>query len=163
MKGLRLSILSLLLALAGCGFHLRGQGQPPLAVTSAYVDSAGAPILGSELNEQLRAQGVALSQARDQAELVIGLSGEQFDRRVLSVDATTGKAREFQIAYRARVRASRAGSEVLPSQPIDQLRDYVFDETAALGKYAEEAELRKEIVREAAQAALRMVRRALQR
>ncbi len=163
MKLARLSFLSLLLVLAGCGFHLRGQGEAPLAVKSVYVDAGSAPLLGGELKKLLRQRDISLAGSRDRAEVVIAVSDEKFDRRVLSVDPDTGKAREFQIAYRAKVRAERDGRELFPVETLQQLRDYLFDETAVLGKKAEETQLHREILRESAQAVLRMVRRALQR
>ncbi|RME35388.1 MAG: hypothetical protein D6786_02090 [Gammaproteobacteria bacterium] len=163
MKLVRWSLWFLLLALAGCGFHLRGQGEPPLAVESIYVDAAGAPMLGNELRALLRQRDIPLAADRERADVVITLSGEQFDRRVLSVDPDTGKAREFQIAYQANVRATRGDTELLPGQSLEQLRDYLFDETAVLGKSAEESQLHREILRESADTVLGMVRRALNR
>ncbi len=169
MKLARLPFLSLLLVLTGCGFHLRGQGvsptpdSPPPVEEKVYVAAGQDSFLRDVLKELLRQQHIPLAGSRDRAEVVITLSGEKFDRRVLSVDPDTGKAREFQIAYRARVRAERNGRELFPAQTLQQLRDYLFDETAVLGKTAEESQLRKEILQASAQTVLRMVRRALQR
>ncbi|MGH2821649.1 MAG: LPS assembly lipoprotein LptE, partial [Thermoleophilaceae bacterium] len=71
--------------------------------------------------------------------LVVELRNERFDERVLSVDPRTGKAREYQIAYRVDLAVRHSDRRpLIKNQTIDLLRDFTFDETAALGKFEEQ-------------------------
>ncbi|CAN5705529.1 hypothetical protein BH18PSE1_BH18PSE1_07300 [soil metagenome] len=149
-------VLAIILCGNGCGFHLRGSSPVALRFSGVFVESAGAPRVAAQLQRQLQYNGVALTGKPALAEAVVTLRGERFEQRVLSVDPRTGKVREFELAYRVELMVADAkGHSLLAAQSIDLLRDYTFDETAALAKSDEEQLLRQEIIQDAAATVLR--------
>lgn len=151
----RIAVFALAAALAGCGFHLRGQEEQGVAarvLPVTYVQG-GNPQTG--LTDELRRSGSHIVRDRQQAKLLLTILTDGFERRLLSVGAT-GKAREFELYYTVAFEVrDQAGKELLPKTDISLVRDYRFDETQLLGKDAEEAVLRQDMVRDAAQQILR--------
>ncbi|MDZ7751598.1 MAG: LPS assembly lipoprotein LptE [Gammaproteobacteria bacterium] len=145
-----LVVLSLLLALASCGFQLRGDYDlPPLL---ERVVLTGPQFLRDELMVGLRASDVEVVDSRDDATAIVTLDRERFSERVLSVDPNTGRSREFEVAYAINFKVDAAdGSAIAPNQTIVLQRDYVFDEDAIIGKSRERGVLREEMRRDAAQ------------
>ena len=151
----RIAVLALAASLAGCGFHLRGQEEQGVAARALPVTyvQGGNPQTG--LTDELRRSGSHIVQDRQQAKLVLTIFADGFERRLLSVGAT-GKAREFELYYNVNFDVhDQAGKALLPKTDISLVRDYRFDETQVLGKDAEEAVLRQDLVRDAAQQILR--------
>ena len=151
----RVSVFILAASLAACGFHLRGQeqqGVAPRTLPVTYVQG-GNPLSG--LTDELRRSGGGIVQDREQARLLLTILTDGFERRLLSVGAT-GKAREFELYYTVSFEVhDQAGKQLLPKTDISLVRDYRFDETQLLGKDAEEAVLRQDMVRDAVQQILR--------
>lgn len=152
---LPLATCCVLLFLQGCGFHLRGQEEQGIAARALPMTfvQGGNPQTG--LMDELRRSGSHIVQDRQQAKLVLTLLADGFERRLLSV-GSTGKAREFELYYNVSFEVhDQAGKELLPKTDISLVRDYRFDETQVLGKDAEEAVLRQDMVRDATQQILR--------
>ncbi len=144
--------------LGGCGFHLRGSDPMDIDIGKVLLRSQRA---GSALNlvrNQLTINQVPIVNSPKEADVVLTLKDERFDRRVLSVDPRTGKVREYELAYRVNFDVALPdGTALQTNQTIDLLRDYVFDESSALGKFEEENVLRQEMADNAAEAILRRV------
>jgi len=155
MRETRYWIIGLLmLALAGCGFHLHGSAGQPLAFSTAMLDTATP--LADEVAVLLRHNSVEIVTDRARADILIVISGEQYDRRVLSVSPTTGKVQEFELGLSTELTVRRAdGSTVLENEKVTVIRDYSFDATAVLAKEGEESVLRAEIRQAAAESILR--------
>jgi len=133
--------LGLAALLAGCGFQLRGQSGLPFA--SAYVD-APAGALADKLRKHLAAKG-KLQEKRDQAEVVVKLSGEQRTKSILSLSGA-GKVREYRLVHKATLAATTpAGKELLRASDVQLSRDYSYSDAQALAKEAEEAMLQREM------------------
>jgi LPS-assembly lipoprotein len=146
------ALASALASLAGCGFHLRGQSLEAGNFGNVYVQSRGGGTLGAELRLSLEDAGVRSVDKASDADVIVTVADERFVRSVLSVDPNTGKAREYEIVYRATYSARRRdGSAVVGEQQIEIARDYVFDPDAVLGKSREEDVLREEMRRDAVQ------------
>lgn len=158
-----LSMALVLLAaslLGGCGFKLRGDAALPEDIRSVYVSAPAE--LRDEIQIFLEGGGVALVDSHAGADASINVTREFFDRRVLSVDPTTGKEREFELAYTVDFNVIRGnGSPVLSGQSINLLRDYVFDPNSVIGKSREEHVLIEEMRRDAAQQLLRRLQTSL--
>lgn len=155
----RRSIIVLLLAvmLTGCGFHLRGQVSLPENMRVVSIDGI-APYseFAVELRRALANNGVSVVDSASSAQAIIKLSGLRFDRRVLSVSPLTGKVREYELVYSVDMRVvDTAGKQLLAPHRLRQVRDFLFDENAVLGKATEEAQLRKEMQAELIQQVLR--------
>jgi LPS-assembly lipoprotein len=140
-------------SLAGCGFHMRGSQGVEMGFDTVYLQSDGADSLVPELRRQLRYSAVKLTNAKSAAQVVLNISDEQIDRRVLSVDPVTGKVREYELGYEVYVTVTDiTGKELMTTQPVGFVRDYIFDETAVLSTYEQDTIIRTELIRDAANA-----------
>lgn len=155
MKTSRILVLLALTVLAGCGFHLRGSQTVALDFDKVFLQSDGADRLLPELRRQLAYGSVSVAKLRSSAQVVLNVSDEQLDRRVLSVDPITGKVREYELGYEVYVQVTDlAGKELTRTQSVSFVRDYIFDETAVLGTYEQDRIIREELIRDAASAVL---------
>ena len=148
------------LTASGCGYQLRGAVSLPSDLDGIHV--TGPSEIGAALTLVLDSGGVQVAPDRASAKAVLRLNGEMFDRRVLSVDANTGKEREFELAYQIAFELTRAdGEELMPRQTVSLVRDYVFDPNEVLGKSREQAVLHAEMRRDAATQVVRRIAASL--
>lgn len=142
------------LLLAGCGFQLRGAGnyQMPASLSTLRVTVAGSQAANDPLRlameDALRVQaGVSIVQTADAPTLVI--THENVDSQTLSVDAS-GKVAEYLLRYEIGFAvADAAGGELAPPQTLRLQRDYRFNPLNVLAKEQEEANLKRELRRDA--------------
>lgn len=161
---LGLMLLAGLIAVSGCGFHLRGSKQAPMPAELAELRvqvSGGAssydPLLNA-MHNALRTQGGVAIAERGDAPLLT-LFGERVENRVISVDAS-GKAREYMMRYEVSFRLNDAeGRALLAPQTVVRQKSYTFDPLNVLAKEREEQELRREAQREAAEQIVRRLAR----
>jgi LPS-assembly lipoprotein len=161
---LRHSLLLLILAmLCACGFQLRGSNLEPLKQSKVYVNSSNANPLAREIREQLEFADVPIAKTATDADYVVDVSNEKFERKVLSVSGDTGKVEEFEILYYAdfTIRGSD-GKTLVKSEPITGQRDFIFVEDSVLGKSDEENKLQDEIRRQSAASVLRRLKTVIQ-
>jgi LPS-assembly lipoprotein len=155
-------LLALTLLLSGCGFHLRGQDALPDDIRQVYVRAPGA--LADQIEVHLSSNAVGRARVRSDADVVLTVHSERFDRRVLSVDPDTGKEQESELLYVTVFSATRDdGTVLLERGRLSLLRDYVLDPNAVIGKSHEEGVLRDELRRDAARQILRRLGSALRR
>ncbi len=155
-------LLAAALLLEGCGFQLRGALNLPDNVRAVQV--MAPPEVRREILSLLESGGVEAAATSAGADASITVTSEQFSRRVLSVDPTTGKEREFELAYTLAFGVTRSGGEsVIENGSVNLLRDYVFDPEAVIGTSREEEVLRDEMRREAARQLMRRIEAALNR
>lgn len=154
---LRHSLLLLLAgALCACGFELRAHRFDNLEGASFYVQSSGASTLATELKRQLMFADVPLTSTPADADYIIDINNEAFDRKVLSVSAQTGKVEEYEIFFRALLSVTGPeGKRLIESEPIIAQRDYAFDEISVTASFDQENTLRQDISEHAAATVLR--------
>lgn len=163
MKTRQLMMICLLLLTTACGFHLRGSQTNNFDISNIYINPSSAPKLAKEVTSQLSGSGVSLANSAQNADYVITLKEERFDKSVLSVSAATGKVEEFQIAYNAKMDAVHTdGKSIVENDRIRVTRDLTFDENAVLGKFSEEGVVQEDLVRSAASQVLRRLQALLQ-
>lgn len=161
-KPITAGVLAAVLLLGACGFRPRGVVELPPELREFYVEAPAA--VADELEVFLDAGGARLTDERARADAVISVHSEAYHRRVLSVDPTTGKEREFELVYTVSFAVARDdGSMLLVPQTLKLRRDYVFDADAVIGKGREESVLRDEMRRDAAQSIVRRMEAALGR
>jgi LPS-assembly lipoprotein len=158
MNRFLLTALLLTAQLTGCGFHLRGDIDLPPAWESLYLSSASP---NSELSRALRdrAERAGVSwRDRDEANFVIRLGTERFERRNLTI-GTNARAAEFELQMTASLAVVDAsGMELMPATDVSTYRVFTNDPENIAGK-AEEARLTREEMREElAQQMLRKLR-----
>ena len=156
----RIVLLLSMLTVAGCGYQLRGAVSLPPELDAIHVD--GPPGISGALVQALESGGGRVESTRDSRSALLQLSDERFSERVLSVDPDTGKEREFELAYRVTFRLTGGdGVELVSTQTVSLLRDYVFDSDAVLGASREQGILRAEMRRDAAGQVVRRIEAAL--
>lgn len=141
----RLLLPALLLALAGCGFQLRGDTRIPPELARTYVST---PDIHSrfyrKLTAALRDAGAEVVDSPVDATAVFSILGDVTDQRIISVNARN-VPREYEVYYTVDYELRSGEAVLLPAQSQTVTRDYNYDETLVLGKAREEELLRDAI------------------
>lgn len=141
-------IFPLLLALlvAGCGFHLQGQGQLPAAlqqVSLTYAQDYTAlqpPLLHALRNELERRGGVVGAGGN-----TLTISNLTTSNDILSVDIN-GKAVEYLLTEEATYQLKSGAGKVLAGpDSLRVSRDYSFQSNQVLGSEAEQRQLKQQM------------------
>ena len=132
---MRLLLILVLAALAGCGFQLRGTAELPF--DTLYLPSTGG--IGLELRRNIQAgtRTVVVDDPK-QAQAQLEFLQEVRQKDILSLSAG-GRVREFRLVYRVAFRVHDGkGGEYIPQTTIALTRDITFSDTEVLAKEAEE-------------------------
>jgi LPS-assembly lipoprotein len=145
MKIARLVALAvvLALALAGCGFQLRGTAALPF--DTLYMPStAGGIALDLKRNIQSGTRTMVIEDPQ-KAQAVLEFTQEVREKIILSL-AATGRVREYQLRYRVGFRVHDGkGGEFLPVSTVQLMRDITFNDSDVLAKETEEALLYRDM------------------
>lgn len=126
----------LAVAIAGCGFHLRGTADMPF--DTVYVPGAtGGIALG--LARNLRAgSNVKVVDDAKQAEAILEFSGETRAKEILSLTGA-GRVREFRLRYRVGFRVHDGkGNDYVPQNTLELTREVTYNDADVLAKESEE-------------------------
>lgn len=164
MKNLRtVLVLSLLLALTGCGFHLRSAlvlppDLGPVAVTARDPYSALADSLARSLD---RAGATPAAAGAGDTATKLEILSEKWADLPISVD-TLGRAQEYSLRYAVVFRLRKADDTmVVPQQAVELSRDYIAPAGDAIGRNSERELLVSEMRRDMNAAILRRIDAAL--
>jgi LPS-assembly lipoprotein len=132
--------LLLLLALTGCGFHLKGYQQAASsALNGLYVEGGEArDTVASVLAHNLHIGGVKLAVDAESAKALVNITREQLRSRVLAVDAN-GKALDSELHLQVSFRLTRASEEGPITQSLEVVRQLSYSGTDELGQRNEAA------------------------
>jgi LPS-assembly lipoprotein len=147
------------LALAGCGFQLRGAAT--FAFDTVYLNSSAPPAFNNELRRALAGAGsAALSESAAAAQVVLNIPAVQDDKEVLSL-SSAGAVREFQLIKRVSFRLhDKDGADWMPAGEIVIRRTYSFNESQALARDLEEQRLQRDMQTDAIQQIIRRLQAA---
>ena len=132
----RTALVVSLVALAGCGFHLRGTADVPFQ--TLYLPNADSGIA-----LDLRRYVQAGTQARvvddpKQAEAIVAFTEENREKNILSLTGA-GRVSEFQLKYRVGFRVHDGkGNNYVPQSTLELTRDVTYDDADVLAKESEE-------------------------
>lgn len=146
----RAAVTVVALALAGCGFQLRGAAElsPRMATPYLEVPDRYTPF-NAALESALRDSGATLARSREGSSAVVRVHRDEAGRKVLSVTAQNTPA-EYEVFYTVQYSVVADGQELLPPQSLTLTREYTFDETRVLAKQHEEREIREALARDLA-------------
>ena len=151
----RILPLALVLVLAGCGFHLRGQQQLPFK--TLYVPGGSGLSLELKRNLGAQARGTQLVDEAKNADAVLTFTSQRTEKVILSFD-TAGRVREYQLRYTVGFRLTDAkGLVYIPTNEIRLTRDISFNDAQVLAKEAEEAQLYRDMQSDMVQQLLRRI------
>lgn len=145
---------ALALALAACGFQLRGSYHVPDFLTAVTLKlPAGSQDLGTELRLALERKDIAAGGGDVQLEIV----RERLTRQTSSVDSSA-RAAEYILVYTVDFRVnSTDGRAIGPVQSLILRRSYQYSTTNVVGKSTEEETLVRELRADAAQQIVRQL------
>jgi LPS-assembly lipoprotein len=149
-----LMVFGMALALAACGFQLRGSDLRS-AVAKAYVNAAPRHSYEAPLRIALERAGVEVLGSRSADALVIDLLDERRSRRSVSVsDSAVAAEYEVIVSVRYGVRDG-AGNLLIEPQWLERERVYRADRDNILGSSEERALLEREMQNELIQQIIR--------
>ena len=146
-------------ALAGCGFHLRGEAT--YSFSTIFVNAPGAPLLASEMRRALNATGSAkVVEDAKQAQVILDIPLVANDKEVLSISGA-GAVEEYALIMRVGFRLhDPTGNDWLPAGEISLRRSYTFSESQVLARGTQEERLLKEMQTDAVQQLIRRLQAA---
>jgi len=150
------AVLALALALAGCGFQLRGMQKLPFE--TIYLNTPPNSPLGATLSRQIRSgtdtRTVAQATA---ANAVLDIISEARDREILTLNAQ-GRAVEYKLIYRLRFRLHDGkGREYIGPTELRAQRDISINDAQVLAKESEESLLYRDMQTDLVQQLLRRI------
>jgi LPS-assembly lipoprotein len=152
----------LLLALAGCGFHLRNALLLPTDLGPLQIVAADPhSVLALDLEQALGRTGadiVPVGTAVVEGEnATLNIIGERWGDTPISIDEF-GRAQEFTLRYAVIFSMQHAdGTDLVPQQAIELARDYVSVPTGSIGTEGEREILAREMRREMVTSILRRI------
>jgi LPS-assembly lipoprotein len=149
----RALLLTLALAVASCGFRLRGTAELPFQ--TLYVPGTNTGI-GLDLKRNIEAgtQAKVLDNPAA-AEAVLVFTQEVREKEILSL-TSTGRVREFQLRYRVGFRVHDGkGGDYVPASVVQLTRDVTYNDAEILAKEAEEQLLFRDMQTDMVQQILR--------
>jgi len=143
------------LALAACGFQLRGTASLPFE--TLYVPGAAGGI-ALDLKRSIQSgTGTRVVDDAAGAQAQLQFTEETRTKEILSL-SSAGRVREFRLIYRVGFRVTDAkGSDFLPSSTVALTRDVTYDDTVVLAKETEEQLLFREMQADMVQQILRRI------
>ncbi len=142
------------LYLAGCGFHLRGSRSQVADGGSVFIDTEPDLSINDEIREALSDASFSLTGNRDDASILLRLTGESVVERVVSVTGN-GRISELELIHSVNMGVASSIDGQAPIYSVNQnvnrvevTREYTFDETGVLGKQNEARILREEMKRD---------------
>lgn len=151
----RLAALALLLALAGCGFHLRGEA--PTGLKTIYLSSNVPSQVLAELRRQVTGSPTRVVATPGQAEAHLRILSESTEKNIQTL---TAEGRVFDYSLRLKVGFQvMEGAEKALVEPAEiELRRIIsYSATAPLAKEQEELLLFQDMRVEAASRILRRI------
>lgn len=151
----RLALLAYLtLALAACGFQLRGSTELPFR--TLWVGFSDASPLGTEFKRYIRSgTSTRLVDDAAQAEAKLQVISESREKEILSLDAT-GQVRQYALYYVFVFRVDDGkGRDYIAPTRITLKRDISVDNNTILAKQAEENLLYRDMQSDLVQQLLR--------
>ncbi len=131
----------LLLPLAACGFHLRGEVAMPFQ--TLYIDAPGYNQLQVDsfyqrLSKRLQVSGVVLESSPTKAQVVLKILPETRTRSILAL-TSAGQVAEYRIALALTYTVlGPNGRAIAPPATINLTRDYTYNNNQYLAMGAEE-------------------------
>jgi LPS-assembly lipoprotein len=133
-----ITLLSTLLFLSGCGYHLRQAAQLPASISPIIINGVGQySDIHNEISLRLKSDTVEVTRARSEAKTMLKISNYKRQNRTLSTDES-GKMVQTELRHTLSFSLiSASGETLVPAQSIIVVRNYINTEQQKLGKVIE--------------------------
>jgi len=154
-----LSAALLSIAIAGCGFHLRGTATLPF--NTLYVEAPQASFFANQLRRVIGfGSQTRITNNQAEADATLQVVNELREKEILSLSAG-GRVRELQLRYRVQyIVYDKNKKPIAPPGEILLRRDYSFNDQEQLSKESEEALLYRDMQADAVQQLVRRLQAA---
>ncbi len=156
-------LLTLIVMLSGCGWHLRGSFELPASMDRLYVKGAARySELGVVIHDAFQSSNSILVDSPSQAKAILHILSDKTEQRILATDSS-GRALEYEISYLLRFQVMDIQGEALVrDQQVKIKREYKYDPTNVLATSGEVQRLKKDMIRASVQQMLRRINASLQ-
>lgn len=151
---LKLFALLPMLALAACGFHLRGSAAMPQGMQRVHLTVGGNGDFQRKLARALLASNVTLEDNPGPGIAELHVPAQNFDVQMLTVN---GAAQVTEFAVRLHVVFGAIDSEgkvIAPQQAFDLQREYSYDASQPVGTQSQMEQIQGSLIDDAVQAVL---------
>lgn len=151
-----LKIVSLLplLALAACGFHLRGSAALPQGMERVHLTVGGGGDFQRKLARALLASNVTLEDKSGPDVAELHVPAQNFTMQILTVNGAA-QVTEFAVHYHVVFTATDAnGKTIVPIQTIDLQREFSYDSGQPVGTAAQVEQIQASLIDDSVQALL---------
>jgi LPS-assembly lipoprotein len=155
----KLSLLTIMLLIVGCGFKIRGDYGLPANIQQLQLLAVqkNAPlhrILGKQL-QSFNIEVLDNTANTSQVDAIVYLTSDQLERRLLSL-FSTGQVAEYELVYTIKYQLQFPAQDAQEIE-FDVTREYQDDPDAVLAKSRELDFIQNEMRREAANRIIRQI------
>jgi len=141
-----LALLSLVAAISGCGFQIRGVADVPPEMQRTFIATADRHSdFYQALRRGLSSAGIELVDSPADATSIFNIHTDITDQRVWSVSARNVPT-EYEVFYIVNYSLESGKTTLMQPRTQTLTRIYTWDETLVLGKQQEQQTLRDAIV-----------------
>jgi LPS-assembly lipoprotein len=151
---LKVILLLPVLALAGCGFHLRGSAALPPGMQRVHLTVGGGGDFQRKLARALLASNVTLEDKPGPGIAELHVPAQNFNVQSLTIN---GAAQVTEFAVRLHVVFTATNSEgkvIVPDQAIDLQREFSYDASQPVGTQSQMEQIQGSLIDDAIQALL---------
>lgn len=153
-QALRLIALLPMLALAACGFHLRGSAAMPQGMQRVHLTVGGGGDFQRKLARALLASNVTLEDSAGPGIAELHVPAQNFTVQSLTIN---GAAQVTEFAVRLHVVFTATdpdGKVIVPEQSIDMQREYSYDASQPVGTQSQMEQIQGSLIDDAIQSML---------
>jgi LPS-assembly lipoprotein len=119
------------------------------------VEQQQAPLIAEALNTAFTEQHLSPVEEKSQAQIIVNVFQERYQRRVLSVGAS-GNVQEYELNYVVNLKILDSKSEPLADpQLLTVTRELRYDSAEVVAKAGEEQQLKTEMIADVARQIMR--------
>lgn len=153
-RSLKLIALLPMLALAACGFHLRGSAAMPNGMQRVHLTVGGGGDFQRKLARALLASNVTLEDEGGPGIAELRVPAQNFTVQSLTINGAA-QVTEFAVRFHVVFTATDAeGKVIAPAQAIDLQREYSYDASQPVGTQSQMEQIQGSLIDDAIQAVL---------
>ncbi|RUL74066.1 LPS assembly lipoprotein LptE [Dyella choica] len=151
---LKLIALLPMLALAACGFHLRGSAAMPQGMQRVHLSVSGSGDFQRKLARALLASNVTLEDQSGPDIAELRVPAQTFNVQSLTINGAA-QVTEFAVRFHAAFTAvAPDGKVIVPEQSIDLQREFSYDASQPVGTQSQMEQIEGSLIDDAIQSML---------